>query len=294
MHQLIQNKTANNRNTISSGDTSGTEGIPQALKNSTQFEWEYFPSSASNLPKVINQETSSSSQIYTTPWIDFFDIEGGTALLGEFESYKSFKKLPGETTTLTEDKHYLAETTIRSLGIGTPSTGWFIFYRNEEQPTTQWKPYSPSSVSNTNIKDATDELTSILKNLRVEVDLTEEENLFTEYITLWVTRYSHFAISIIDEYFKTKIINAEQMSSILTALGNIKDSSTYYQRLQLFREYLSDEAEEIRYGAIAGLSSMNARESLSNLKEILETEKVYPLIGLLKATISKLENAKHS
>lgn len=294
MNHLIDAQTFSlKRNTFINKKLLPVEDIETASPVSEKPEisrWEYFYTTVADSPFVVNKKKSEYSKQFSSENMDFLGITQGLCIVGEVKSHNPFRDISNKNSLVASTDWYNWNSSEDIPSLNAPTTGGFILIKSEIQPGTYWKSITTPSSSDLYIKDAIDELTSILVTIKVDVDLTEEEDKFTENIVLWVTKYNLTALSIVEEYFKIKIITNDQMSTILTAIGKIKDSSTYYPRLQLLKEFLSDDSEVIRYGAITGISNMNAREALHKLKESLKIEDTPPLIGLLRTTIKYFEN----
>ena len=141
------------------------------------------------------------------------------------------------------------------------------------------------------------EFTDIIAKYPSDVDIYEEEDIFSRYMTEWIRNNKINAINIIKEYFDSRILNQEGFKSILMILGSINDYETYSERKNILVNFLNDPSPSVRYGAIIGLNNLNEYEVVNEIENRLKIEPIPTLRGTLKSVLkhlSKSEGAKYA
>ncbi|TET28975.1 MAG: hypothetical protein E3J70_08265 [Candidatus Heimdallarchaeota archaeon] len=98
------------------------------------------------------------------------------------------------------------------------------------------------------------------------------------------------AVPIINDLIKKHILNDDVISETLKALGRIEDENTKYERYELLIGSIINESAIIRDGAVSGLSFLDDKRALPQLRMLVETETVPILKNNTKIAIISLEH----
>ncbi len=97
------------------------------------------------------------------------------------------------------------------------------------------------------------------------------------------------AILIINHLIQELNLNKDLISETLRALGRIEDENTKEERYQLLMGFIKNDSAIIRDGAVSGLSFLDDRRALPQLRMLFETEAVPILKNNIKVAIRGLE-----
>ncbi|GAH39733.1 unnamed protein product [marine sediment metagenome] len=97
------------------------------------------------------------------------------------------------------------------------------------------------------------------------------------------------AVRIINDLIKKQILNDDIISETLKALGRIEDENTKYERYELLIGSIKNESAIIRDGAVSGLSFLDEKRALPQLRMLFETETLPILKNNIKVAIRSLE-----
>jgi len=131
------------------------------------------------------------------------------------------------------------------------------------------------------------EFLHIIKTSPTDVDIYEEEDIFSNRIIQWINKDKNKSINILLEFLEKDLLNDDVISKILTNLGLINDFETYTLRKSILLNYLNDNSNTIRYASIIGLSRLNTHDIIVDLKKRLDIEKLPAFRGTLKSIIQQ-------
>jgi len=96
-------------------------------------------------------------------------------------------------------------------------------------------------------------------------------------------------IRIINYLINKHILDNALVSETLKALGRIEDENTKYERYELLIGSIKNESAIIRDGAVSGLSFLDDKRALPQLRMLFETETVPILKNNIEIAIKSLE-----
>lgn len=112
---------------------------------------------------------------------------------------------------------------------------------------------------------------------------------FTNSLDILIRANGKPVIRIISNLIKKLHLNEDIISETLKALGRIEDEHTKEERYELLIDLIKDESAIIRDGAVSGLSFLDDRRALPQLRILFETEAVPILKNNIKVAIKGLE-----
>lgn len=112
---------------------------------------------------------------------------------------------------------------------------------------------------------------------------------FTNDLDIFIRTNSESAIRIINNLISKQALDEDITFEILKALGRIEDANTKEQRYQLLMSFIKDDSAIIRDAAVSGLSFLDDKRALPQLRILFETETVPILKNNIKVAIKGLE-----
>ena len=112
---------------------------------------------------------------------------------------------------------------------------------------------------------------------------------FTNALDILIRANGKPAVRIINNLIKKHILNNNIISETLKALGRIEDENTKYERYELLIGSIRNQSAIIRDGAVSGLSFLDDKRALPQLRMLFETETTPILKSNIKVAIRSLE-----
>lgn len=112
---------------------------------------------------------------------------------------------------------------------------------------------------------------------------------FTNALDILIRANGKPAVRIINNLIKRHVLDNDIISEILKALGRIEDENTKYERYELLIGLIKNEAAIIRDGAVSGLSFLDDKRALPQLRMLFESESIPILKNNIKVAIKGLE-----
>jgi len=112
---------------------------------------------------------------------------------------------------------------------------------------------------------------------------------FTNALDRLIQANGKSAVRIINNLIRKQILDDDIISETLKALGRIEDQNTKYERYELLIGSIKNESAIIRDGAVSGLSFLDDKRALPQLRMLFETETVPILKNNIKVAIKGLE-----
>ena len=112
---------------------------------------------------------------------------------------------------------------------------------------------------------------------------------FTNALDILIRANGKPAVRIINNLIKKHVLDNDIVSETLKALGRIEDEDTKYERYELLIGLIKNEAAIIRDGAVSGLSFLDDKRALPQLRILFEIETVPILKNNIKVAIRSLE-----
>ncbi len=112
---------------------------------------------------------------------------------------------------------------------------------------------------------------------------------FTDALNGLIRANGKPVVNIINNLIKKLDLNKHIISETLKSLGRIEDENTEEERYQLLMCLITDDSVIIRDGAVSGLSFLDDRRALPQLRMLLETETIPILKNNIKVAIKGLE-----
>lgn len=119
-----------------------------------------------------------------------------------------------------------------------------------------------------------------------DIDIAHD---FTNALDSLIRANGKPVIRIINHLIKNIALNKDIISEILKALGRIEDEITKEARYELLIGLIKDESAIIRDGAVSGLSFLDDKRALTQLRILFEIETVPILKNNIKVAIKGLE-----
>lgn len=112
---------------------------------------------------------------------------------------------------------------------------------------------------------------------------------FTNDLDMLIQASGKSAIRAIDSLIKKQSVDQDIVSETLKALGRIEHENTKEQRYQVLMDFIKDDSVIIRDAAVSGLSFLDDKRALPQLRMLLETETLPIAKNNIKVTIKGLE-----
>ncbi len=112
---------------------------------------------------------------------------------------------------------------------------------------------------------------------------------FTNTLAILIRANGKPIIRIINNLIKKFDLSNDIISETLKALGRIENENTKEERYQLLMGLIKDDSAIIRDGAVSGLSFLDDRRALPQIRMLFETEAVPILKSNIKVAIRSLE-----
>lgn len=112
---------------------------------------------------------------------------------------------------------------------------------------------------------------------------------FTNALDILIRANGKPAVRIINNLINKHILNNNIISETLKALGRIEDENTKYERYELLIGSIRNQSAIIRDGAVSGLSFLDDKRALPQLRMLFETETTPILKSNIKVAIRSLE-----
>jgi len=148
--------------------------------------------------------------------------------------------------------------------------------------------YTPQiSASDLQIEQSAINIFDAYQHEEFDTDIAYE---FTKALDRLIRANGKPAVRIINDLIKKHILNDDVISETLKALGRIEDENTKYERYELLIGSIINESAIIRDGAVSGLSFLDDKRALPQLRMLVETETVPILKNNIKIAIISLEH----
>ena len=112
---------------------------------------------------------------------------------------------------------------------------------------------------------------------------------FTNALDRLIVANGKPAVRIINNLIKKNVLDNDLISETLKALGRIEDENTKDERYELIMSFIKNETAIIRDGAVSGLSFLDDKKALPQLRMLFEIETVPILKNNIKVAIHGLE-----
>ena len=112
---------------------------------------------------------------------------------------------------------------------------------------------------------------------------------FTNDLEKLIIEHGKPSIEVIGNIISRETLNQYFISEILRALGRIEDTNTKNLRFDLLISYLKNVSSIIRDAAVSGLSFLDNKRALPQLRMLFETETITILKSNIKVAIKSLE-----
>lgn len=112
---------------------------------------------------------------------------------------------------------------------------------------------------------------------------------FTNELDAFIQSNGEYAISIISNLIKKQSFGDHIISETLKALGRIEHEKTKDQRYQILMGFIQNKSAIIRDAAVSGLSFLDDKRALLQLRMLLEKESVTLLKNNIRVAIKSLE-----
>ena len=113
---------------------------------------------------------------------------------------------------------------------------------------------------------------------------------FTNDLDMFIQANGKSAIRIINNLIKKQAFDEDLISETLKVLGRIEDENTKEQRYQVLMGFIKHNSAIIRDGAVSGLSFLDDKRALLQLRILFETENVPTLKNNIKVAIKGFES----
>lgn len=153
--------------------------------------------------------------------------------------------------------------------------------------------FADTTESSTSIAIAADgfqvELSRILLNAKDEEFEFGVESALAVHLKEYVDKYRADGIEVLSKVLALPTVSPQVVGESLAILGQIVDSKTYTQRVQILEESLSSNRAAIRRGAIVGLAYLDDPAAMPQLRHALEIERVGWVRNYITATLRQLQ-----
>ena len=112
---------------------------------------------------------------------------------------------------------------------------------------------------------------------------------FTNALDILIRANGKPVVRIINNLIKKTALGDDITSEILKALGRIEDENTKNERYELLIVSIKNESVIIRDGAVSGLSFLDDKRALPQLRMLFERETLPILRNNIKVAIRSLE-----
>ena len=129
----------------------------------------------------------------------------------------------------------------------------------------------------------------LLDSYRHEEFNTDIAYEFTNQLDTFIQANGESAIRIINDLLKKQAFDENIISETLKALGRIEDEYTKDQRYQVLMGFIQDSSALIRDGAVSGLSFLDDKRALLQLRMLFEKETITILKSNIEVAIKSLE-----
>ena len=130
---------------------------------------------------------------------------------------------------------------------------------------------------------------NFLKSFAHEIFDSDISDYFTNALTKLALEYGIPVINVIRKIISNDIINHDMTNELLKALGRIEDSNTKEIRFNVLMNSLNNDSATIRDGAVSGLSFLDDKRSLSQLRVLYENETAPIFKRNIEVAIENLE-----
>ena len=144
----------------------------------------------------------------------------------------------------------------------------------------------PISSNDVQIEQSAINLFDAYRHEEFDTDIAYE---FTNDLDTFIQANGKSAIPIINNLIKKQALDDDLISETLEALGRIEDENTKDQRYQVLIGFIKHNSPIIRDGAVSGLSFLDDKRALFQLRMLFETETVSILKNNIKVAIKGLE-----
>jgi len=234
----------------------------------------YFPFQEN--PQIATQSSGIflSSEVPGNYLFSFnIDAESATVFFASGFGQKALSFLPGEQIMLLAGRYYTIQNRIQTHS----------YHEVFDTVST----YTPQiSASDLQIEQSAINIFDAYQHEEFDTDIAYE---FTNALDILIRANGKPAVRIINDLINEQILNDDIISETLKALGRIEDENTKEERYQLLMGLIKDDSAIIRDGAVSGLSFLDDRRALAQLRILFETETVPILKNNIKVAIKGLE-----
>jgi hypothetical protein len=132
---------------------------------------------------------------------------------------------------------------------------------------------------------------SVLDAYQCEEFDTDVSYDFTNAINRLIQSKGKRLFHAIDQLLNTRSVSEDMVFEILRAFGRIDDENTKEARYEFIIRFLKNESPIIRDGAITGLSFLDDKRALLQLRMLFEKESIPTLKNNIKVAIKGLESS---
>lgn len=146
--------------------------------------------------------------------------------------------------------------------------------------------FAEISFDDLKIKQSAINLFNAYRHEEFDTDIAYE---FTNALNIFIQDNGKSAIRIINNLAKKQTFDEDMISETLKALGRIEHENTKEQRYQVLMSFIKDDSAIIRDGAVSGLSFLDDKRALLQLRMLFETETIAILKSNIQVAIRSIE-----